>query len=125
MNFEDRLREIIREELVPVLAALSPQLRSVIESEPEPEPEPLPENATIGEAFDVLRTDQQRAAFAAGLPPLVPGRWISSPEAADQLGIKPRTLEAWRSEGRGPAFRRFGRLVKYDRAVIEEYLACQ
>ncbi|MGB3376556.1 MAG: helix-turn-helix domain-containing protein [Microbacterium sp.] len=122
MNIEDRLREIIREELAPVLAALAAQPRSAIKREPESEPAPLPENATIGEAFAVLRTEQQRAAFAAGLPPIVPGRWLSSPEAAEQLGIKPRTLEAWRSEGRGPAFRRFGKLVKYDRALIEEFL---
>lgn len=35
-------------------------------------------------------------------------------QAAQALGIKKSTLEQWRTQGKGPAYLRIGRLVYYD-----------
>lgn len=37
----------------------------------------------------------------------------STTEAATYLGLSPRTLEKWRSTGRGPVYARLGRLIVY------------
>ena len=50
------------------------------------------------------------------------GRALSSPEAAERLGVSPETLPAWRSRGRGPRFVRAGRAVRYLEADLEAYL---
>lgn len=44
-------------------------------------------------------------------------------EAAAVLGVQPRTLEAWRLRGSGPRYVQVGRLVRYRRAAIEQWLA--
>jgi predicted DNA-binding transcriptional regulator AlpA len=43
-------------------------------------------------------------------------------EAAARLGLKVATLRAWRCQGRGPAYVRLGRAVRYLLADIEEFL---
>ena len=46
-------------------------------------------------------------------------RLLSGLEVANVLGIKPRTLEAWRAAGEGPPHIKIGkRLVKYDPADL-------
>lgn len=46
--------------------------------------------------------------------------------AADVLGISPVTLNQWRLRGKGPAFRRYGRLIRYTRADLIAYMdACK
>ena len=40
--------------------------------------------------------------------------FLSTRDAANFLGLKPRTLERWRWAGKGPRFRRHGRRVVYD-----------
>lgn len=43
-----------------------------------------------------------------------PGDSILSPrEAAERLGLKTSTLAAMRHEGRGPAFMKHGRIIRY------------
>ena len=44
-------------------------------------------------------------------------------EAAAVLGVQPRTLEAWRLRGSGPRYVQVGRLVRYRRATLEQWLA--
>lgn len=53
------------------------------------------------------------------------GADLLMPEAvADELGIAPATLAAWRSRGTGPAFVKLGaRLVRYRRADLSAYIA--
>ena len=39
---------------------------------------------------------------------------LNTNDAAPLAGVKPKTLENWRSMGLGPKFVRVGRLVRYD-----------
>ena len=42
--------------------------------------------------------------------------------AADFLGLKPTTLETWRVGGRGPQFLKIGRVIRYSRADLTDWL---
>ncbi|HEU0162620.1 MAG TPA: helix-turn-helix domain-containing protein [Rhizomicrobium sp.] len=47
---------------------------------------------------------------------------LTTTEAADLMGISPRTLEDWRWKGIGPAFFKLGpRLVRYRLADVEAF----
>lgn len=51
--------------------------------------------------------------------------WISPAETAELLGLARSTVNRWRQEGKGPAFRKVGetaRFVVYDRDVVLEFL---
>lgn len=55
------------------------------------------------------------------LPPPPGCLWLS--QAADRLGVKPRTLYTWRTNRRGPAsFRHAGRVV-YRESALDAYMA--
>jgi predicted DNA-binding transcriptional regulator AlpA len=43
-------------------------------------------------------------------------------EVADLLKISPRTLQAWRTSGQGPAFVRAGRAIRYSRIDIAAWI---
>ena len=43
-------------------------------------------------------------------------------EAASRLGLKVATLRAWRHQGRGPAYVRLGRAVRYLASDIHDFL---
>lgn len=47
--------------------------------------------------------------------------FLSGDEAANLLNLSPRTLERFRIEGRGPAYCKFGRLVRYHRSALIEW----
>ena len=47
---------------------------------------------------------------------------LTEVEAATRLGLKVATLRAWRHQGRGPAFVRLGRAIRYLPADIDEFL---
>jgi predicted DNA-binding transcriptional regulator AlpA len=51
------------------------------------------------------------------------GELLNSEQAANFLGVKTQTLACWRLCGKGPAFAKIGRLVKYDRRKLEEWVA--
>jgi hypothetical protein len=51
-------------------------------------------------------------APAANVPAQL-DRYVSSAEAAALLGVDVRLLENWRSQGRGPRYRKFSKLVRY------------
>lgn len=48
-----------------------------------------------------------------------PTNWLNQDELAARWGLSPRTLEAWRSERRGPAFLKIGGRVHYRLEDIE------
>lgn len=43
-------------------------------------------------------------------------------EAAEYLGLHPRTLDNWRSQGCGPRYVRVGRRIVYRVADLETYI---
>jgi predicted DNA-binding transcriptional regulator AlpA len=47
---------------------------------------------------------------------------LTETEAATRLGLKVATLRAWRHQGRGPAYVRLGRAIRYLAIDIEEFL---
>lgn len=47
---------------------------------------------------------------------------LDTKEAAAFLRLKPGTLEVYRSTGAGPAFRKIGRRVVYERAELEAWV---
>jgi excisionase family DNA binding protein len=47
---------------------------------------------------------------------------LTEAEAAERLGLKVATLRAWRHQGRGPAYVRLGRAVRYLASDIEDFL---
>lgn len=44
-------------------------------------------------------------------------------EAALRLGLKVATLRAWRHQGRGPAYVRLGRAIRYLAVDVDEFLS--
>jgi excisionase family DNA binding protein len=61
----------------------------------------------------------QRLARQAAAPD--PSEHLSEKAAAKLLGVSPRTLEGWRREGTGPAWRPVGRRIRYSRAALAEF----
>lgn len=51
------------------------------------------------------------------------GKKFSNDEAADFLGVKPNTLEVWRTKKKGPKYSKIGSRVLYDINDLEEYFA--
>jgi hypothetical protein len=55
-----------------------------------------------------------------------PDTLLTTKEAATLLGLKPNTLEIWRSLGKGPAFLKYGdeafSAVRYERSTLLEWL---
>jgi predicted site-specific integrase-resolvase len=47
---------------------------------------------------------------------------LTEVEAAGRLGLKVATLRAWRHQGRGPAFLRLGRAIRYLPSDLDEFL---
>lgn len=50
-------------------------------------------------------------------------RPLTDAEVAARLGLKVATLRAWRHHGKGPAFVRLGRAVRYLDADVNAFLA--
>lgn len=48
---------------------------------------------------------------------------LTVPEVCALLKVRPQTLNNWRYEGKGPAFLKVGRAIRYRRSAIEEFLA--
>ncbi len=59
------------------------------------------------------RVDEQRP---------VDKRYLSDRELAERYGLNVRTLQNWRTFGKGPKFRKFGRSTKYAVSDIETWL---
>lgn len=52
-----------------------------------------------------------------------PQKNLTTVEAAAYLGLSPGTLEVWRSLGKGPRYRKFGRRVLYEIKDLDAYSA--
>lgn len=50
---------------------------------------------------------------------------LTEAECAPILGVKPATLRQWRSQKRGPRFKKSGRKVFYSRQDVDAWLAAQ
>ena len=50
---------------------------------------------------------------------------LTTKQTADLLGLKFNSLEIWRLQGKGPKYRKIGRLVRYAESDILEYLDAQ
>lgn len=50
---------------------------------------------------------------------------ITREQAADLLGLRPQTLAAWATTGRGPAIVRLGRAVRYRVSELTRYVESQ
>ena len=48
-------------------------------------------------------------------------RFLRTREAADYLGLSPRTLDRYRVSGEGPVFHRFGGRVRYSIPDLDEW----
>ena len=51
-----------------------------------------------------------------------PARYIGTSDAAQQLGVDPSTMFAWRQKNTGPQYYRFGGRVLYALEDIEAYI---
>lgn len=69
----------------------------------------------VGDDSEIGRCDN--AHLAQGL--------LNAAAAAQLLGLSPKTLEKWRSEGKGPPVIRLGRRVAYSRGAIVQWLRGQ
>ncbi len=47
---------------------------------------------------------------------------LNENQAAERLGLKVKTLQAWRQQGKGPAFIKLGRSVRYNHADLVAFL---
>lgn len=54
-----------------------------------------------------------------------PIKLINSSQAATLLGVRVTTLESFRIRGTGPAYRKIGRLVRYEERELWEWLEAQ
>ena len=64
----------------------------------------------------MLTIDENAAAVNATEIPL------TERVAAGRLGLKVATLRAWRGQGKGPAYVRLGRAVRYLPSDLQEFL---
>lgn len=48
---------------------------------------------------------------------------LTQEQAAAYLGVNVRTLEHWRSIGKGPRFVKLGRAIRYTRAALDRFIA--
>ncbi len=53
----------------------------------------------------------------------MPAKKLNNDEAADFLGVKPNTLEVWRTKKKGPKYSKIGSRVLYDVNDLEDYFA--
>jgi len=47
---------------------------------------------------------------------------FTTKQAAEILGLKPTTLEVWRTRGDGPVYMKIGRAVRYRREDLESFM---
>ena len=50
---------------------------------------------------------------------------LTNNETASLIGLKPNTLEIWRWQGKGPIYRKVGRLVRYVESDVLQWLDAQ
>jgi predicted DNA-binding transcriptional regulator AlpA len=63
------------------------------------------------------------ARTVASMVPLAPPRFLRTKEAAKRIGFSPKTLQNWRSSGKGPPWVRIGGKVAYEVAPFDAWCA--
>ena len=48
--------------------------------------------------------------------------WLTPAHAAEYIGVKPRTLESWRANGKGPPFRGTGKSIRYHITDLDAFV---
>ncbi|MBB5057462.1 excisionase family DNA binding protein [Granulicella aggregans] len=48
--------------------------------------------------------------------------YLTTAQAAEVMNVTKTTLESWRWSGKGPAYVRLGKVVRYGRAAIQEFI---
>lgn len=48
--------------------------------------------------------------------------WLPPEDAAALLGVSLKTLQKWRCSGGGPAFAKFGRVIRYPRSELSDWM---
>lgn len=69
-------------------------------------------------APELLTREQVRQLLAEVMPREV----FDTPGAGKYLGVSPQLLELMRVDGGGPRYAKLGRLVRYRRAALDEWL---
>ncbi|MHC8354265.1 helix-turn-helix transcriptional regulator [Pseudomonas sp. LB3P81] len=50
---------------------------------------------------------------------------LTNVQACELLGLKPNTLEVWRTQGKGPQYRKIGRAIRYVESDILAWIDAQ
>ena len=48
--------------------------------------------------------------------------WMSAATLCKYIDVRDSTLNAWRAAGKGPAFKRVGRTVRYAKADVDQWV---
>jgi len=57
------------------------------------------------------------------MPPISSDAFLSEKEAAAYLSVSLSTIRRWRRQPNGPEHFRFGGVLRYSRAALEEFIA--
>lgn len=71
------------------------------------------------------RSEAADGPAAGALDAVARTRWLDAAAAAQRAGLARATLAAYRRQGTGPPFRRFGGRVMYSEAPLEAWIAAQ
>jgi len=111
-TIENRIRQIIREELQPLIEALRGVAEDIRDTS-------QPSSAAADDASH--RTVATRPRDSSRHAPGKHDGWITPAEAAALLRLSPKTLANWRSQKIGPVHHKVGRVVRYRRHDVECY----
>jgi excisionase family DNA binding protein len=77
-----------------------------------------PDNSWAKLADDVAARVAEQLADRQPIRP----EWLTPDEAARYLSLKPKTLEAYRHEGRGPSYRKIGNRIRYSTRELDRWV---
>jgi hypothetical protein len=70
-----------------------------------------------------LPTNQLRATTLVALGGLPPTALLTPREASLYLATTPEVLRTWRATGRGPRFKGRGHFIRYQKAMLDEFMS--
>ncbi|WP_341933759.1 helix-turn-helix domain-containing protein [Microbacterium sp. LWO14-1.2] len=114
-TIENRIRQIIREELQPLIETLR-GVAEVLRDTSQPS-----QTATYDASHRAAATGPSARRDSSRGSPGERDGWLTPVEAAALLRVSEKTLANWRASQRGPAFRKVGRVVRYARTDVESY----
>lgn len=82
-----------------------------------------PNRAWIGPGCSSREPTKADSVFSMDTNSPSQGRRLSEREAAERLGISPRTLQDWRRRSCGPVYMKLGRRVAYHPSDLEAFEA--